>query len=269
MTSRRTVERAGVSLSVTDHAGPGAPVVILHGLAGSSLEMEETARSLAPRRVLIPDARGHGASTRRPADVSRQAHVDDVVHVIEALAGEPVTLIGQSMGGHTALLVAAARPDLVERLILLEAGAGGDGTAESRIAMRAFFESWPRPFRDRAEAQAFLGDSALGRAWAADLREESGGLWPRFDVDVMIETIAAVDERPAWDEWARVTPPTLVVFAADGMFDDAARQALAGRRPDVVRVDLAAGSHDAHLDAFPQWSEAVRAFLADDGRRSA
>lgn len=264
-TARRTLERAGVPLSVTDHAGSGPPVVILHGLAGSSRELEETARALAPHRVLTPDARGHGESTRRPADVSRQAHVDDVVHVIEALVGGPVTLIGQSMGGHTALLVAAARPDLVERLVLLEAGVGGDGTAESRIAMRAFFESWPRPFRDRAEAEAFLGHSALARAWAADLREESDGLWPRFDVDVVLDTIAAVDARPAWEEWARVAAPTLVVFAADGIFDETVWRALVDHRPGVTRVDLAGGSHDAHLDAFPEWSDAVRVFV--DGRR--
>lgn len=137
----------------------------------------------------------------------------DVVHVIEAVIGGPVTLVGQSMGGHTALLVAAARQDLVARLVLLEAGVGGDGTEHSRERMRDFFASWPRPFTDRTQAQSFLGDSPIGRAWLADLEERPDGFWPRFNMDVIMETIADVDAQARWEEWSGIDVPTLAVFA--------------------------------------------------------
>ena len=67
------------------------------------------------------DQRGHGRSTRRPADVSRQAFVDDVIAVIDQVfPGERCTLVGPPMGAHTAFLTGAFRPDLVERLVMPE-----------------------------------------------------------------------------------------------------------------------------------------------------
>ena len=261
VTTCREVADDGTNLAVTDYDGSGAPILILHGLAGSGREMERTARALNPHRVVALDSRGHGESTRRPTVVSGQAHVDDVIRVIESLVGAPVILIGQSMGGHTALMVAAARPDLVDRLVLLEAGVGGDGTEESRERMREFFESWPRPFADRAHAAAFLGDSAMARAWAADLEERSDGLWPRFDADVMIDTITHVDAVARWEEWSAIRARTLVVFGRDGRFSESEKDAIVSRGHDVSGADLDAGSHDAHLDAFPLWTDALNEFL--------
>jgi pimeloyl-ACP methyl ester carboxylesterase len=58
--------------------------------------------------VVTYDARGHGASTRTPATTTRAAHVQDAVALIEELDLAPVTLLGQSLGGHTALLLAAS-----------------------------------------------------------------------------------------------------------------------------------------------------------------
>ena len=123
MTARRAmVRRDDSELTVTDQGGHGPAVVLLHGLAGSSRELLPTADALTDSfRVLLMDQRGHGRSTRRPADLSRQAFVDDVVAVIDQrLQGQQATLVGQSMGAHTAFLTAAARPDLVSRLVMLE-----------------------------------------------------------------------------------------------------------------------------------------------------
>lgn len=104
------VDRDGTRIAVTDLGGAGRPVVLLHGLAGSSRELLPTAFALTDSfQVLLVDQRGHGQSTRRPADLSRGAHVDDVIAVIERF--EPhrrVALVGHSMGAHTAFLVAAA-----------------------------------------------------------------------------------------------------------------------------------------------------------------
>jgi pimeloyl-ACP methyl ester carboxylesterase len=120
---------SGVQINYFDTGGSGPPVVILHGLAGSATEFFETARALPEYRTLLVDLRGHGRSTRRPGDLSREAFVADVVQVIEHAVGGPAALIGQSMGGHTAMMVAANRPDLVSRLVLLESGAGGGSDA--------------------------------------------------------------------------------------------------------------------------------------------
>ena len=87
------------------------------------------------------------------------------------------------MGGQTAILVAAARPELVGRLVVLEANAAGGADA---AAIGNYFRSWPLPFASAQAALEFLGDDALSRSWAAHLEPApGGGLAPPFDADVM------------------------------------------------------------------------------------
>ena len=102
--------RDGVHLACGDHGGEGPAAVLVHGLAGHAGEWDGTAAWLGrTHRVVAPDARGHGRSERRPGDVSRTACVDDLAHWIELLGLAPALVIGQSLGGHTAFLL-AARP---------------------------------------------------------------------------------------------------------------------------------------------------------------
>ncbi|WP_345063257.1 hypothetical protein [Leifsonia kafniensis] len=77
-----------------------------------------------------------------PDDLSREAYVSDDIRLIEVVVDGPVDVVDQSMSGHTAMLVAARRPDLVNRLVLLETSAGADGDAESQKARRP----WPTNF---------------------------------------------------------------------------------------------------------------------------
>ncbi len=259
--SERIVHRGEVDLFVSER-GTGHTVVLLHGLAGSSREMRPTADALADAfHVVMVDQRGHGSSTRLPADVSRAAFIDDVVAVVEAVSPTaPVSLAGQSMGAHTAFLTAAHRPDLVERLVMLEGHVDGGSEPGDAADLEAFFASWPTPFAGVAEARDFLGSSVLAGAWIADLARTEDGLVPRFDPATMRCTIEAVHE-PRWAEWESLTVPTLAIFAAGGMFTDEQKAELIARRPHTARHDLSGASHDAHLDAFDAWVDALRGFL--------
>ncbi|GAA1568334.1 alpha/beta hydrolase [Kribbella karoonensis] len=257
------VRRGDVEIAVDDRGGDGPVVVLLHGLAGSSREFLPTADALMDSfRVLLIDQRGHGGSTRRPADVSRAAYVDDVVAVVEEVVpGQRVSLVGQSMGAHTAMLTAAARPDLVDRLVMLEGIAAGDDRPEEARKIGQYFASWPVPFADEVAAREFLGDGPLAVAWCNDLERAADGLRPRFDADVMEATIAAVQED-RWTEWEQLEPPTLAVFAEHGMFTREQEDELIRRRPQTRRAVIAGGSHDAHLDAFDGWIEVLRGGLS-------
>lgn len=264
MVGRETmIQRGEVRVAVTDRGGDGPVVILLHGLAGSSRELLPTADALIDSfNVLLVDQRGHGRSTRRPDDLSRQAFVDDVVAVIEQLSpATKVALIGQSMGAHTAFLTAAARPDLVDRLVMLEGHVAGSDRPEDAKELGNHFASWPTSFADINEAREFLGESALAAAWINDLEPGPYGLCPRFDADIMQRAIEAVHE-PRWAEWEHLAVPTLAVFAEHGMFTAEQKDELIRRRPATARVDLPGASHDAHLDAFDTWIEVLRSYLS-------
>ncbi|MEU4424293.1 alpha/beta hydrolase [Actinoplanes sp. NPDC024001] len=263
---RAEIYRDGVTLCCLD-GGEGDPVVLLHGLAGSAQEMLPTAESLIRRghRVIAVDQRGHGRSTRRPADLSRQAYVQDVVAVIRTLtAGEPVSLVGQSMGGHTAMLVAADHPALVRRLVLLEAGVGGSSGEDYPAELEAWFASWPVPFPGAAAAAEFLGSTPIARAWLRDLEDRGDGLWPRFDADVMRNAIAPVANAARWAEWQRITAPTLLVEGENGILPDPEVRRMRELRPGARHVVIPDAGHDAHLEQHDAWVRALSDFLDDD-----
>lgn len=252
----------GVSIAVNDFGGNGPTVLLLHGLAGSSRELQPTAAALGDYRVLLMDQRGHGESSRRPEDLSRDAFVDDVVAVMDAFApGERCVLVGQSMGAHTAFLTSAMHPDRVESLVMLEGHAGGNSDPNEAATLGRWFASWPIPFRDEATARSFLGKEAIVDAWIADFVTTTQGLMPRFDADVMQRTLEHVHE-PRWAEWESLQTPTLAIFASRSMFSEQDKDELIRRRPSTARLDLSGGSHDAHLDAFDEWIEALTGWLA-------
>jgi pimeloyl-ACP methyl ester carboxylesterase len=253
---RREIASNEVRLSYLENDGDGPVVVALHGLAGAGDEFIATAAAVGgSHRFALPDLRGHGHTTRRPADVSRAAFTADVAAVIRVVSpGRPVTLVGQSMGGHTAILAAAAFPDLVARLVVLEATVAG-GVDPARIG--DYFSSWPTPFASAAEAEAFLGQDALSRSWIGHLEPSAdGGLVPPFDADVMQAVMEGVS-APRWEEWKSVTQSTTAVFAATSMFSPAEQTQFVAARPGTRHVVLAAGSHDAHLDATPEWAHVL------------
>jgi pimeloyl-ACP methyl ester carboxylesterase len=103
--------------------------------------------------------------------------VEDVASLIRHVSPrDPVTLVGQSMGGHTAILAAAHFPELAERLVVLEATVAG-GTDPARLGN--WFRSWPLPFASQAEALEFLGDTALSRSWVEHLEPQRPAVWSR------------------------------------------------------------------------------------------
>ncbi|MGW1433280.1 alpha/beta fold hydrolase [Streptomyces sp. NPDC002431] len=246
--AERTVVRDGVRLSCRDHGGTGAPVVLLHGLAGHAGEWDSVARRLSPaHRVVTVDQRGHGASERRPGDVSRAAYVADVVAVLDQLGLQRPVLVGQSLGGHTAMLTAAAHPGLVRALVLVEAGPGGpDPELPARIG--GWLDSWPVPFATREEAAGFLGGGPVGEGWAAGLEERADGWWPRFDRDVMVDSLAENARCDTWGRWAEISCPTLAVLGQSGFIPPQDADRMLKDRPDTLAVSIPGTGHDVHLE---------------------
>jgi pimeloyl-ACP methyl ester carboxylesterase len=261
----RGVVRPGATIAYLDAGGEGPPVVLVHGLAAHAGEWRGTMRHLHPRwRTLALDQRGHGRGTRRPADCSREAYAADVAAVIAAAALDlPVVLIGQSMGAHTALVTAARYPELVSRLVMIEGDVGGGGEAPL-AALRGALASWPLPFPDYESAMRFFGgDSELGRAWADGFERRANGLWPRWDLDVMLRAMEPVFVHECWSEWTSLPQPTLLVLGEQGSIDRDRVHRMVAVRPATRRVVIPNAGHDVHLEQPQAWHDALDAFLAD------
>lgn len=261
--SERAVVRDGVRISCRDWAGSGTPLLLLHGLAGHAGEWDAVARELSPRhRVVAVDQRGHGASERRPRDVSRAAYVADAVAVCEQLGLRRPVLVGQSLGGHTALLAAAAHPEAFSALVLVEAGPGGPAPGV-QAEIGGWLDSWPTPFPTRQAAVAFLGGGPVGEGWAAGLEERDGGWWPRFERDVMVDSLAENARRAFWDEWSRVACPTLAVLGRSGIIAPDEIAEMLRLRPQTVALSVPGTGHDVHLERPDVLLDLLRELLED------
>ncbi|MET9554971.1 alpha/beta hydrolase [Streptomyces sp. NPDC006645] len=258
----------GVRLACTEYgpAGPGresaVPVLLAHGLAGHTGEWDALAELLGPAYRLVGyDARGHGMSDRLPEDVSRAAHIRDAVAVAGQLALARPVLIGQSLGGLTALLTAAEHPDLVRALVLVEAGPRGPAP-ELPGKIGRWLDSWPVPFESAEAAADFFGGGPAGLAWAAGLEVRADGLYPRVDRDVMVACVAESAVRSFWAEWDRVRCPTLVVRGGKGAMPASEATEMRVRRPAGTRVEAVPGAgHDVHLDAPSELCALIKEFL--------
>jgi lipase len=112
---------AGGSLRVATWSGVGAPVLAVHGITSSSRSWPFLAAAL-DHPVVAPDLRGRGRSNRLPPPYGMAQHADDCAAVIETSGGAPVVVVGHSMGGFVATVLAARRPDLVRALVLVDGG---------------------------------------------------------------------------------------------------------------------------------------------------
>ena len=114
------VERGDVTLAFARTGGAKPPMLLLHGLAASGACWTPVARAFADRfDVIMLDARGHGDSSAPPHGYGYEDHVRDVISVIDGLHLEAPVLVGHSMGGMTAALVASRYPN-VARVVLAD-----------------------------------------------------------------------------------------------------------------------------------------------------
>jgi lipase len=176
--------------------GPSTPpqLLAIHGLTGHGRRWETLAtRHLPEFAVAAPDLVGHGRSSWN-APWSIDANVAALAALLDAESAGPVVVVGHSFGGAVALSLAAARPDLVADLVLLDPAVGLDGGWMSEIADQML--SSP-DYPDRAEARA----------------EKVNGSWGEVDVDELEREldehlVTLPDGRMGW----RISVPAMMSY---------------------------------------------------------
>ncbi len=118
---RHKVIDIGGPVHYLDFGGEGDPVVMVHGLGGNALNWMDVGPGLAESHHAVAlDLAGFGRTPLFNRSATVGANAELVTKFIERLFDEPVTLIGNSMGGHITVLVAADHPELVRRAILVD-----------------------------------------------------------------------------------------------------------------------------------------------------
>ena len=185
ITSRRPplprLAGSGLSLAYREWNGPadGLPLILLHGITGSSADWRGVAGHLSGRRVIALDARGHGESEWAPDEAyGGDQHFADLALALDELEIERCLLAGFSMGGGVATMAAAALPERVAGVAVIDAYPHGQMTPGSRR-----IAGWIARYRD--EGAWF--DPAIARHFFDDLAE---GRDARLDLWSMWEAIA-------------------------------------------------------------------------------
>lgn len=243
-----TVDVGGTSFAYRD-LGPrtGTPVIFLNHLAAvlDNWDPRVVDGIASQRRVITFDNRGVGASQgKTPDSIGEMAR--DAVAFIRALGFDQVDLLGFSMGGFVAQVIAAEHPDLVRKVILAGTGpAGGEGIDKVTMLTYIDMAKGAATFGD-AKYYLFFTGTANGRAEARGFLKRLKERTQNRDKAISIPSFRA--HLKAINGWGRQQPMDLSripqpVFVANGDHDRMV--------PSQNSADLARRLPNAKLTIYP------------------
>jgi len=244
----------------------GPKLLALHGWLDNAASFIPLLPHLAAFDVVALDLPGHGGSAHRMPgyDYAFVDWIHDALDALDALGWQRANLLGHSMGGVIATMVASALPERVQRLALIEAlgpipGRADEAAAQLRravIARRALAANKaPRVIADIEKAvDARLAVSDMTRDAARlivtrNLRPVEGGFAWRSDPRLTLPSHVRTDESFIRN-WVRaIEAPTLVIAAdpAPPYFSPQVRDERAAGLRDG-RVVVLAGGHHLHME---------------------
>jgi 3-oxoadipate enol-lactonase len=247
-------------------SGEGSPVLLLHPL-GVDRTFWAGVPGLDGMEVLTYDFPGHGETPVPDGPYTVEDLTEQAAALVTGAGAGPVDVVGVSLGGLVAQRLAAVRPDLVRRLVVVDAVV---------VYPPALRQQW----RDRAATTPEQGleplvGPTLALWFTAGLLAEGGPVVERVRSTFLggdplgyAYACRALEEVDLTDVVGRITAPTLVVCGEDDAppFTAAARE-LAETLPDARLVWLSPARHAGVLEQPEQFAAALAAFLRDGAAR--
>jgi haloalkane dehalogenase len=270
----RYSEQDGLRLYFADE-GAGDPVLLLHGEPTWGFLYRRLVPVLgAVARVVVPDYFGFGRSDKPLLieDYSYDFHFRSIERLVVELALRRLTVVVQDWGGPIGLRLAVERPELVDRLVLLNTGIGA-GRAPSPEWLR--FRDFVRRVGDELVASRLIALSLVGSPSEAVLAgydapfpvpEAKAGMlaFPELVPTELDHPSAAamLGVRDALGEWRK---PALVLFSdSDPIFSPAHAERLAARIPGAGPAEIVAGAgHFLQEDKGEEVAARIVRFLAE------
>jgi len=240
------------------------PLVCLHGVTSHGRHFEQLAERLAGRlHVVALDLRGHGDSPWEPPWHLEQ-HVEDV---LAAAPEAPCAWLGHSFGGRVAYEAAAAAPERVERLVLLDpairipphVGIAAAENARKDRSYVTFEEGIDRRYEESVltTAPRPLVEEELRTHLLPD---DDGRFRYRYCQSTVVAAYGEMTREPT--PFERVRVPTLLVLGETSYlpYDDLL-DAHAAALGDLLEVRRIAAGHTVLWDALDDTAAAIAAFL--------
>ncbi len=275
-------------LSYSEWPNQNAPVIILiHGSRDHSRSWDALATALHPaHHVIAPDLRGHGDSAwSQDGRYDFAAYLSDLSVLARELGLGPhrqAVLIGHSLGAHIALRFCAVYPDMVRRVVAIEAvgappeilarrsgqpiaQAIRDWLEERHVASQGTHRDFP-VVSDAIERMrtrhAFLTPGQAEHLTRHGLRQvgNSGWQW-KHDPYLAVWPFPDITPDEAQALWRRISCPTLLIYG-DLSWPSPTPADLLRQIPDVREVRLANSGHWPHHDAFDACCAAIETFLS-------
>ena len=259
----RTFSRGVVELRAWEWLGDAPATLLLHGIGNYGRYWDFFANAVAGRlRLIAMDARGHGESGKPTDGYAPQEFVADALAVLDALAIERAVVVGHSMGGTHAIRLAAAYPDRVERLVVVDAGA--EPMPEGSERARRLSLERPARFEYADEALAYLRRTSPGYSeevyanrmrWL--FREDAGDVVWRSSHDALASIIASASRDDLWGALRAIRCPVLLVRGTrSNVLSADVAQRMIKTLTDGRLVELDAG-HNVALDRPNELANAV------------
>ncbi len=245
-------------------AGQGAPLLLLHGFAGSGSLWSPLVPALVAHgwQVIAPDLLGHGESDT-PADPARYAASEqaaDLAALLDALGLAACTVAGYSMGGRLALHVAVRFPTRVTALVLESTSPGLADPAERAARQRAdeelasrieqhgihwFVTYWEQlPLFASRRALPAERTTLLRSQWLAQRPHGLAASLRGFGIGAM---------PPLWDRLHELDQPVLIVTGALDSKYVAIGRDMAERIPRSQHIVVPEAGHTVHLERPDDW----------------
>jgi pimeloyl-ACP methyl ester carboxylesterase len=269
---RRVIDLDGQQVSAIAWGAGRPELVLLHG-GGQNAHTWDLVLMLLGRPALAVDLPGHGLSSwRDDHDYGPVANAAAAAKAIEFLAPQAAAVIGMSLGGLTALSLAATRPELVRKLVLVDVSPGSPEavaamTAGQRGAVQLAmgpteFDSQEEMVAAAVAALPRRPASAVRRGVVHNSRRLDNGKWAwRYD---RIRPELAMQTGDLWSDVSGLAMPTMLVTGGESGFVTAEHRAEMSRRLPSIRIETVPGAGHAVQSDQPRALAAVIAgFLAE------
>lgn len=268
--------RAGqVTLSVLEAGVGGEPLLALHGFTGGKEDFAEAAPGLAAAgwHVVAPDLRGHGGSEAPPGEqhYSLDLFAADVLFLADELGWDRFVLLGHSMGGMVAQLVAVAAPARLQGLVLMDTTHGPIEGVDPASAELGATIAMSDGLDVLADLQDQLGGGPLVSEPHQRLLAERPG-YAEFNRRKLVASSpymyaalvrALVDQVDRLDDLRAVTVPTLVIVGEHDSPFLAPSKRMADSIPGARLAIIPDAGHSPQFESPDAWATALHPFLEE------